>query len=120
MSGDTSGFWNVPWNAAPAAASEQPTSSASAMRGRRTWKNSVSCWAVQNGSMGTTRFASMPPASAGVMGKRPSMSEASVDTTTSTPSTTRTMVARRRWLREAHRAAWASSREVSRDASHVA
>ena len=68
MSGETSGFWNVPWNAAPAAARLQPTMRPSRMRGRRTLKKSVACWSVQNASRGKRREASMPSASSGEMG----------------------------------------------------
>ena len=42
-SGETRGFWNVPWNAAPALARQQPIKRASTMRGKRTLKKMEAC-----------------------------------------------------------------------------
>ena len=68
MSGETSGFWNVPWYAAPATDRQHPTMRARRMRGRRTLKKSVACCSVQLGSTGTTQLTSMAMASRGSMG----------------------------------------------------
>lgn len=98
ISGDTSGFWKVPWNAAPAAARQQPTISASRIRGRRTLKNSVCCWFVQNWSMGNTWPSSMQMASWGSMGNLPSISETDVMTTKITARAMMTKSSRREIL----------------------
>ena len=93
---ETRGFWNVPWNAAPALARQQPIKRASTMRGRRTLKKMEACWLVHVGSMrsGATWFTSMASASAGLMGKRPKSSDTAASTTTSAAMTAMTRFSR--------------------------
>ncbi len=67
-SGETSGFWKIPWKAAPAAERLAPTRITSRMRGRRTLKKSVSCCAEKSPMAGATREARSSSASAGPMG----------------------------------------------------